>query len=470
MKFLFLALFFTANIICAYAQMTIGSLEAPASGTILQLKNIDGVTGGEANATKGLALPRVALTKLDSLDDMGSGLDKDAHIGLMVYNTGKDESSEATRFCPGLHVWNGESWIPLVPYPNLAEKWIIDEDRVLTRGFEYLDPNDPTGWPADKEADRQAGKYALGRSASNNTPDLIDNRPNDIEQTYTTSRFYVGYKTLNGTFFRYKSLSCDPLNAENWIYEGREKVTTEKYFVDGVWMTQNLNAKTIPDGTPIGLSDGNNTSSATEPRYAYPNYDANNYNPVTALSKGLLYNWFAASNGENQTTKGQRGSSNNDVRIQGICPQGWHLPSAQEWTDLENGLIRKSTLFSTFDAESSPAYSYDQGTAALGLIAKVLFSSEKNINGLAPIGESFANTSGGFDAIPIGHSVNASTFDVGGAAAYRAASIYQPSSFLSLYQTCHVFGDDSANRSGVRVAYTGSESEMSVRCMKDYPM
>ncbi len=42
---------------------------------------------------------------------------------------------------------------------------------------------------------------------------------------------------------------------------------------------------------------------------------------------GVLYNWPAALNGASP-------SDSKPSRVQGICPPGWHLPSAAEWLEL----------------------------------------------------------------------------------------------------------------------------------------
>ena len=101
------------------AQVTVGSLEPPVSGSLLQLKTInDAVSKGDFNATKGLGLPRVALVKKDELQPMYSAADaatltadqKMAHKGLFVYNLTEDDKE---GLASGLNFWNGEKWISL---------------------------------------------------------------------------------------------------------------------------------------------------------------------------------------------------------------------------------------------------------------------------------------------------------------------------------------------------------------------
>ena len=87
-----------------------------------------------------------------------------------------------------------------------------------------------------------------------------------------------------------------------------------------VWMAENLRTTRYADGTPIPLVTA--TSSAAV-RY-YPN---NNSANVTDF--GYLYSWYAVM-------KGASSSNSNPSGVQGICPDGWHVPSDAEWTELTN--------------------------------------------------------------------------------------------------------------------------------------
>lgn len=143
--YVFLIVLLTNNI---YAQVTIGSSIAPAKGALLDLR--DGTSNPNntsVTASKGLGLPRVELQAitgdlgktLNSSVNIDNSLDKDEHIGLVVYNTGKDESSETTRFCPGIHVWMGDKWQPLVPYPVIEPtKTIISKEVIKESGRENI--------------------------------------------------------------------------------------------------------------------------------------------------------------------------------------------------------------------------------------------------------------------------------------------------------------------------------------------
>jgi uncharacterized protein (TIGR02145 family) len=77
-----------------------------------------------------------------------------------------------------------------------------------------------------------------------------------------------------------------------------------------VWMLENLGVTHYLDGTAIPfVSDNDEWSNLTTGAYCYPAIDSSSHNE----SYGVLYNFHAV----------------NDSR--GICPEGWHVPSATEW-------------------------------------------------------------------------------------------------------------------------------------------
>ncbi|MBQ2574773.1 MAG: carboxypeptidase regulatory-like domain-containing protein, partial [Bacteroidales bacterium] len=88
------------------------------------------------------------------------------------------------------------------------------------------------------------------------------------------------------------------------------------------WMAENLRyAGNIPLGQP---------TSNTQPYRYYPNGEEDN---VETYGYGYLYNWAAAMN-----TATDSSSVMNPSGVQGICPNGWHLPSEAEWQELHNEL------------------------------------------------------------------------------------------------------------------------------------
>ena len=85
------------------------------------------------------------------------------------------------------------------------------------------------------------------------------------------------------------------------------------------WLKENLKTTHYTDGTEIPLSS---SMTAADASYFYPGGNANN-----VADYGLLYNWAAAMHGGSA-------SSANPSGVQGICPDGWHLPSNTEFNAL----------------------------------------------------------------------------------------------------------------------------------------
>jgi uncharacterized protein (TIGR02145 family) len=74
------------------------------------------------------------------------------------------------------------------------------------------------------------------------------------------------------------------------------------------WMAENLKSTHYPDGTTADYFD----------------YD---HDPVNSSIYGRLYAWSPAMNGA-------ASSNTNPSNVQGVCPNGWHLPSKAEWQQL----------------------------------------------------------------------------------------------------------------------------------------
>jgi uncharacterized protein (TIGR02145 family) len=78
------------------------------------------------------------------------------------------------------------------------------------------------------------------------------------------------------------------------------------------WTAENLRSTKYNDGTDIPfVPDVNEWATLTSPGYAWYNSDSIGY--------GALYNWYVVNTGK-------------------LCPQGWHVPSDEEWTVLSDYL------------------------------------------------------------------------------------------------------------------------------------
>ena len=86
------------------------------------------------------------------------------------------------------------------------------------------------------------------------------------------------------------------------------------------WMRENLRTSHYADGRNISFA----TEYSADDAYYYPNSDSSN-----VFAYGYLYNWRAVM--------GIYSSSEaNPSGVQGVCPNGWHVPSKAEWIQLFN--------------------------------------------------------------------------------------------------------------------------------------
>jgi uncharacterized protein (TIGR02145 family) len=120
-----------------HTQVTIGSGKNPVKGALLDLKQSD-TNGGSTNATKGLMLPRVTLTDLNDIttgDITGvTAANKDAHIGLTVYNLTQCDG----KFAQGVYTWTGTEWLQLTKNPLPAIPAVTLTSSSLTPGTAIL--------------------------------------------------------------------------------------------------------------------------------------------------------------------------------------------------------------------------------------------------------------------------------------------------------------------------------------------
>jgi len=126
--------------------------------------------------------------------------------------------------------------------------------------------------------------------------------------TFTDSRDGHVYKTLN-------------IDGQVWMVENLAYLPTAS-----AWQTE---SSSLPcyyvygyNGTSVAEAEAyNHTPSGTSEYFP----EGAPFNPYTIY--GVLYNWPAAMNGASS-------SNSNPSGVQGICPDGWHLPSDAEWTTL----------------------------------------------------------------------------------------------------------------------------------------
>lgn len=119
----------------------------------------------------------------------------------------------------------------------------------------------------------------------------------------------------------------------------------------GVWMLHNLAVTKYADNSPITLfSVGDDNTQA---HYTYP---SSTQKETFRIENGYLYNWEAIIKDEPIASKHQ-----------GICPNGWHLPTSEDWDKLSK-VVYESDNYSFTSNSATPLWS-NAWTGVTGYIA-----------------------------------------------------------------------------------------------------
>lgn len=195
--------------------------------------------------------------------------------------------------------------------------------------------------------------------------------------------------------------------------EGNE-YTTGDFGRAGIWMTQNLRTekyvkcgelRTFPiNGTP-GVVD-----SDAERQIGYPNVYAGSISTRTFYDAnkhlGLLYNWCAATNRINAVSDELRDATG----VQGICPDGWHLPSAAEMRELMEEINENTSKYSSL----SDIKTNISGTTLQKLGKAVLANNQPKIGTSAFNGSSNDVQNNGFAMYALGYGLGGKIQSAGG--------------------------------------------------------
>lgn len=195
-----------------------------------------------------------------------------------------------------------------------------------------------------------------------------------------------------------------------------------------VWMVENLKTTKYNDNTNIpNVKDNTAWTLLKTPAYCWYNND------ITNKSKyGALYNWYVVGSGR-------------------LAPKGWHIPSDEEWTILENYVSANiGTSISTAKALAAQTDWEKYGNPN---------PSPKQVDY-----DLTKNNSSGFTALPGGHrdskDVYYSFFGIGGVASWWSTSVngYGGAGSREIYSSSW----DLKKEDG-----SDMERGFSVRCIKD---
>jgi len=249
---------------------------------------------------------------------------------------------------------------------------------------------------------------------------------------------FLNYLIITGVFFTLTS-SCTKDDDDNIDNENKEESNTFKDSRDGhvykwvkigtqIWMAENL--AYLPAVYP------STSGSYSALRYYVYGYNGSDVAIAKQQSNyatyGVLYNWQAAKE---------------------ACPQGWHLPSENEWHTLENYLMLHGFNF--------------DGTITDNMNNKIAKSMAATNNWnttsfTGAIGDNLSlNNKSGFSALPGGYRLAGNgSFDELGSDGYWWSS--------TIYNGSHAWGPTlSAFRSDIVWYNNKMEWGFSVRCVRD---
>ena len=201
-----------------------------------------------------------------------------------------------------------------------------------------------------------------------------------------------------------------------------------------VWMASNLRTTHYADGTEIPGGTGTSYSS---PRYYKPNNES--------ATCGYFYNWKAVMHGAES-------SESNPSGIQGVCPNGWHVPSDAEWDQLANYCKNKSE----YACNASNGYAH----IAKGIAAD--HGWEESTKECAAGYEQSTNNITGFNAAPEGYYSGTSN-------SHAAQGIYTTFWGATGCDWCTYAYSHSFTYNGMDIGRSQCEKNegLSVRCVKD---
>ncbi len=229
-------------------------------------------------------------------------------------------------------------------------------------------------------------------------------RINAVNASGTANGANISFKTTDTTKV---VINFNPDLIYDSIYDAEGNKYRTIQIGTQTWMAENLRSTKFNDGTDIPfIMDVTLWAGLTTPGYCWFNNDSVGY--------GALYNWYTANTGK-------------------LCPEGWHVPSDEEWTILTDYLGGKSVAGGKM-RETGTSHWQSPNTGA---------TNESGFTAL-PVG--YRNYSGGFNSF-------------GDYGFWWSAT--QWSSSGAWYRDVY-YGYNSADRSN-----SNKKSGANIRCLKD---
>ncbi|MCP4089278.1 MAG: hypothetical protein GY746_05755, partial [Gammaproteobacteria bacterium] len=281
------------------------------------------------------------------------------------------------------------SWSSTEITTDYAWSWLLAYDNSIVRhsysnkrsGFSVRCLRDCSPWPTDADAgSNQTGVQGSSTTLAGNTPSegsglwsIVSGTGGSFADAANPTTLFYGVPdntyqlrwTISnncGSYYDDVMIGFASFSCGDDLYDSRDGNTyTTVQIGSQCWIAENL--AYLPSVSP------SSAGSQTTPYYYVYDYQGTNVSAAKATSNyqtyGVLYNWLAAMAGE---------ASSNSIPsgVQGICPDGWYLPSDAEWTLLTNylggsaGGKMKETGYSHWNSPNAGAINSSGFTALPG--------------------------------------------------------------------------------------------------------
>jgi len=186
--------------------------------------------------------------------------------------------------------------------------------EMITSDSVYLQANTP---------DYGVGTWSI---ISGNGGHFIDeNDPNTIFVKDSSDLNYVLRWTIAGPCssdtddinLGFLKLSINPCPGTPIVVDADGNIYRTVQMQDQCWMAENLRTGVFVESDPNGNVHSDLSNNGVIEKYCYENDTAN------CSIYGGLYDWDEAM------------GYSNEEGVQGVCPEGWHIPTNQDWADLD---------------------------------------------------------------------------------------------------------------------------------------
>jgi uncharacterized protein (TIGR02145 family) len=338
MKIRFVVFIFSIIIINFYSCKDEESVLIPVLSTasVSDITEISAVSGGNISDDGGLEIidrgvcwgttsnPTIAMNKTVDGDGTGSftsnitGLTQNTVYHVRAYAT----NSEGTGYGSDVSfttIHNPQAMITTVQISSITPATAISGGNVLSAGdgaiiskgvcwSKFQNPTVTDNITSDGSGTGIFKSYLTG----------LEPETQYYVRAYASNDFGISYG--QEVTFRTSGVIALPVFNPDLVYDSIYDSEGNKYRTIDIgtqtWMAENLKSTKLIDGTDIPfVPDVTLWSGLTTPGYCWFNNDSVGY--------GALYNWYTVNTGK-------------------LCPEGWHVPTDEEWTLLTDYLGGKS--------------------------------------------------------------------------------------------------------------------------------